>query len=148
MAFMTLDDRSGRLEIAVFADTYKSCRELLRKDVLLIVEGQVTVDEFTGGFKMSASKIHDLDQARKTLAKRLVIKVDRNHASNGFLSRLEGILKPHLHPESCPVYLHYENVEATAVVALGPEWQVLPCAEVLEGLGHLAGQDQVEVFYH
>ncbi|NOZ10962.1 MAG: DNA polymerase III subunit alpha [Gammaproteobacteria bacterium] len=147
MAFMTLDDRSGRLEIAVFADAYKSCRELLRKDVLLIVEGQVTVDEYTDGFKMSASRIYDLDQARGSLAKRLVIKVDRSHASNGFLSSLEAILKPHINPGSCPVYLHYENVEATAVVALGPEWQVLPCTDILEGLSHLAGQDQVEVFY-
>ncbi|MDH3513774.1 MAG: DNA polymerase III subunit alpha, partial [Gammaproteobacteria bacterium] len=38
MAFVTLDDRTGRLELAVFSDLYAQSRELLAKDTLLVVE--------------------------------------------------------------------------------------------------------------
>ena len=37
MAFVTLDDRSGRLEVAIFSDTYNEYREKLVKDSLLVV---------------------------------------------------------------------------------------------------------------
>ena len=38
MAFLVLDDRSGRLEVAVFADKYREYRDKLVKDALLVVE--------------------------------------------------------------------------------------------------------------
>ncbi|MEK7758840.1 MAG: OB-fold nucleic acid binding domain-containing protein, partial [Pseudomonadota bacterium] len=41
MAFVTLDDRTGRLELAVFSELYERHRDLLAKDTLLVVEGQV-----------------------------------------------------------------------------------------------------------
>ncbi|NIO40453.1 MAG: hypothetical protein GTO41_09830, partial [Burkholderiales bacterium] len=49
MIFVTLDDRSGRLELAVFSELYMRHRDLLVKDNLLVVEGFVSVDEYTGG---------------------------------------------------------------------------------------------------
>ena len=46
MGFVTLDDRTGRLEVAVFADIYAAHREKLVKDALLVIEGQVSHDDF------------------------------------------------------------------------------------------------------
>jgi len=147
MAFMTLDDRSGRLEIAVFSDMYQQCRDLLREDNLLVVEGQVTVDEYTGGFRMSASRLHDIDQAREALARRLVIDIDAQQAGNGFIARLEAVLRPYANG-ACPVYLRYTNGAAEAELALGPEWLVRPNRDMLEGLNQLAGEEQVRLQYH
>jgi len=48
MAFVTLDDRTGRLELAVFSELYTRHRDLLGKDNLLVVEGHVSVDEYSG----------------------------------------------------------------------------------------------------
>ncbi|MFN3235280.1 MAG: DNA polymerase III subunit alpha, partial [Gammaproteobacteria bacterium] len=48
MAFMTLDDNAGSIEIAVFADSFAEYRDLLIKDQLLIVEGEVSVDDYSG----------------------------------------------------------------------------------------------------
>ena len=48
IAFLTLDDRTARVEVAVFADVFAKYRDLISKDQLLIVEGDLSIDDFTG----------------------------------------------------------------------------------------------------
>lgn len=146
MIFVTLDDRSGRLELAVFSELYMRHRDLLVKDNLLVVEGFVSVDEYTGGFKMSAEKIYNLEQARVALARRLVIDVDVELTANGFVDDLREILEP-AGRGNCPVYLNYQSRVAQAEIALGAEWNISPSSGVLERLSQLAGPDRVRVIY-
>jgi len=145
MAFVTLDDRTGRLELAVFSDLFNGARELLAKDSLLVVEGQVSVDEYTGGFKMSAEKLYNMDSARAAFGRRVVIDVDEERAGNGFVAELSEILSPMR--GTCPVYLKYRSEAAEAEIALGDDWRVQPSTAVLEQLQRLAGQDHVRVEY-
>ena len=146
MAFVTLDDRTGRLELAVFSDLYNECRELLVKDTLLVVEGQVSVDEYTGGFKMSADKVYNIEQARAAFAKRLVISLRAEAAANGFVDELGDILQPVARGD-CPVYLRYQTDAAEAEIALGDEWKITPTAAVLSELSRLAGENNVRMDY-
>ncbi|MCI0507758.1 MAG: DNA polymerase III subunit alpha, partial [Gammaproteobacteria bacterium] len=76
MAFITLDDRTGRVELAVFAEPFQQFRDLLAKDRLVVVEGEVSIDDYTGGVKMSAQKIYDISRAREAFASRLLVTVD------------------------------------------------------------------------
>ncbi len=146
MIFVTLDDRTGRLELAVFSELYMRHRDLLVKDNLLVVEGPVSVDEYTGGFKMSAEKIYNFEQARAALAKRVVIDVDLEITENGFVDALGEILDP-ASGGSCPVYLRYQSRVAEVELALGEAWRVSPSDNVLERLSQLAGPDRVHVIY-
>ena len=146
MAFVTLDDRTGRLELAVFADLYTRYRDLLVKDTLLVVKGEVSVDEYTGGFKMSAEKIYNVDQARGAFSSRLVIEVDAGLAGNGFADELRKILGP-VARGTCPVYLRYHGAGADAEIALGEEWKISPTGAVIERLGQLAGERNVHLDY-
>ncbi|OGI52265.1 MAG: DNA polymerase III subunit alpha [Candidatus Muproteobacteria bacterium RIFCSPLOWO2_01_FULL_60_18] len=146
MAFVTLDDRTGRLELAVFSDLYAQSRDLLAKDTLLVVEGQVSVDEYTGGFKMSAEKLYNIDQARAAFSARLVIDVNANEAGNGFVEELKEILSPAAQGK-CPVYLHYQGTQAEAEIVLGDAWRISPTDTLLERLGRLAGERNVHLIY-
>ncbi len=146
MAFVTLDDRTGRLELAVFSDQYLESRHLLVKDSLLVVEGQVSVDEYTGGFKMSAEKLYNMEQARAAFSTRLVIEVNADFAGNGFVDELQEILKPAAQGK-CPVYVHYRGLQAQAEIALGEEWKISPTNVVLERLSRLAGESNVRLVY-
>ncbi len=146
MAFVTLDDRTGRLELAVFSDQYAQSRDLLAKDTLLVVEGQVSVDEYTGGFKMSAEKLYNIDQARAVFSKRLVIEVTAEHAGNGFVDELKEILSPAAQGK-CPVFLRYQCLQAEAEIVLGAEWKINPTDALLERLSRLAGESKVQLLY-
>ena len=145
MAFVTLDDRTGRLELAVFSEMFERYRSLLVKDVLLVVKGHVSVDEYTGGFKMSAEEIYNIDQARVAFGSRIVIQVDAATAANGFMDELKEILVPSRGP--CAVCLRYRSDAAEADIVLGEEWKTSPSAAVLERLGRLAGERNVRIEY-
>ena len=146
MAFVTLDDCTGRLELAVFSELYMKYRDLLVKDTLLVVEGYVSVDDFTGGFKMSAEKIYNIDQARAAFAMRLVIDVNSGLAENGFVDELKAILEP-LSQGRCPVVLNYTSDNAEAEIALGDNWRIVPTGTLLTKLYQLAGEHHVRLIY-
>ena len=49
MCFVTLDDRTGRVEVALFSDIYEQVREVVAKDRVLVVEALVSHDDYSGG---------------------------------------------------------------------------------------------------
>ncbi len=146
MAFITIDDRSGRIELAVFADVFQRCRELLARDRLIVVEGEVSVDEYTGGYRMSAREVHAIDDARERFARRLVVAVDAARAANGFAQDLARVLAP-FREGRCPVVLDYRGAGAAAEVALGEDWRVHPSDELLHRLQDLVGETAVRLDY-
>jgi DNA polymerase III subunit alpha len=146
MAFVTLDDRTARLEVRLFDEDFQRHRHLLAKDRVLVVEGTVSFDEYSGGLRMSARRILDVDQARETYAKRLLIQLAQRQATNGFVPALAELLEA-FREGSCPVWIEYRAPTAAAHLALGPEWCVRPTDELLNRLRALAGPERVEVVY-
>jgi len=146
MAFITLDDRTGRIELAVFSEMYQQYRDLLVKDTLLVVKGQVSVDEYSGGFKMAAEKIFGIDDARNEFANQLVLKLSPEKMANGFLGNLKRILEPVEHG-SCPVVLRYDNGDAEATLVLGDDWRIHINTATLTSLNDLVGEGCVSVDY-
>jgi len=146
IAFITLDDRTGRLELAVFSEAYNHYRDLIAKDRLLVVEGEVSLDDYTGGLKMSANKIYDIDHAREAFARQLVLKVDQQKAGNGFIRGLSEVLGPYREGR-CPVRLDYRQTGVVAQIQLGANWCVRPTDELMRRLDDLIGRKQVKVEY-
>ncbi len=154
MAFLTLDDRSGRIEIAVFSEAFQRYRALLAKDRLLVVQGALSADEYTGGYRMSADRIWDLAQARAAFLRGLEVAVDSERAANGFVSTLAHTLEPfcvppgaHGEAAGCPVWIEYLRPGARARIALGARWRVQPTDELLHRLEDLAGREGVRLVY-
>ncbi len=146
IAFITLDDRTGRLELAVFSEAYNHYRDLIAKDRLLVVEGEVSLDDYTGGLKMSANKIYDIDHAREAFARQLVLKVDQKKAGNGFIRGLTEVLDPYRQGH-CPIRVDYRQASATAQIQLGANWRVKPTDELMRRLDELVGRAHVKVEY-
>lgn len=145
LAFVTLDDRSARFEIAIFSEEYEHYRDQLAKDKLVVVEGEVTVNE-DGGFRMRTQKVYDLEQARNHFAKALVIRLDEQQAANGFVPELGGILEPFLEG-SCPIVVEYVRHDARARLRFGDDWRVSPNETLLNRLRHLSGEERVRLHY-
>ncbi len=146
MAFVVLDDRTARLEVSVFPEVFQRHRDLLLKDKLLVVEGTVTTDEYTGGYRMTADRLYHVDQAREAYAKQLFIVLDGRRALNGFTQKLGQTLAP-FREGACPVCVEYRNQLAVARLVLGAAWRVRPTDELLRRLGELADAAQVRVVY-
>ncbi|VAW93412.1 DNA polymerase III alpha subunit [hydrothermal vent metagenome] len=146
MAFITIDDRSARIELAVFSDVYERCQDNLAKDRLIVIEGEVSIDDYSGGYKISCRNIFDLDQARENFAKRLEVKLVNSNTVNGFVSELAQTLTP-FKEGFCPVVVDYTREDAQAKLNLGQAWRVHPTEELLHRLKKLAGENSVKLIY-
>jgi DNA polymerase-3 subunit alpha len=146
IAFITLDDRTARMEIRVFSKVFEQYRALLANDKVLVVQGTLAFDDFSGSMRLNANKILEIDQAREVYARRLVLDVGARKAGNGFVRSLGEVLSPFCEG-SCPVGIQYHGGTAQAHITLGEEWRVHPTDELLHRLRELAGESQVRVVY-
>ena len=146
MAFATLDDRSARMEIALFSETFLENRERLQTDAVLILEGKVTYDDYSGSLKMRADSVMDMTQARRQYSRGLRLAVDQQQCGNGLLDELGQTLQPY-RGDGCPVSLDYSRSDARSLIRLGDAWQVSPEDELLLNLRHLLGDDRVAMMY-
>ena len=143
---LTLDDRTGRIEVNLFEDVFQKYRDLITKDALVLVDGMLRFDEFSDSWRLSAKRLTELDKVRETQARRLVLKWPQNGNSKVLLGRLAEVLTP-WRPGPCPITVQYTGSTATGALTLGNEWQVRASRELLEQLETLVGRGGVQVLY-
>ncbi|MBT0724358.1 DNA polymerase III subunit alpha [Rosenbergiella sp. S61] len=140
----TLDDRSGRLEVMLYTDALDKYQQLLEKDKILIVSGQVSFDDFSGGLKMIAREVMDIDEAREKYARGLALSLIDRQIDDQLLNRLRQVLEPH-RSGTIPVNLYYQREDARAKLRFGATWRVTPSDRLLNDLRLVIGTEQVEL---
>ena len=152
MGFITLDDRTGRIEVAVFADTYNNYRDKLIKDALLIVEGQVSHDDYSGGLKMRADKIVALEEARNRSLSAICLHWQSQQLATNNQQRLAAILEPYrVLPEAeqqgCELKVNYQRADSAAQIRFSSEWRVNPSDELMIQLRENYGAENLVLEY-
>jgi DNA polymerase-3 subunit alpha len=149
IAFLTLDDRSGRVEVSLFGDLLDQNRDKLVKDAVIVVVGSTAVDDYTGGVRMRANEVYNLVDARENNLTKLKVKLCNHSISDDFSGELAGILTPFkgLGGAGCRVAVEYMRADARAEVILGEAWRVKPDDELIQNLRDRYGADQVHLDY-
>ncbi|MGP1944840.1 MAG: DNA polymerase III subunit alpha [Arsenophonus sp. ET-KM2-MAG3] len=140
----TLDDRSGRLNIILFADILKKYRYLLEKDKILIATGQVSFDNFNGSNKMSVYELMSLNEAREKHVKCISILLKDKQMDDLELKKLYNILESYC-SGTIPVHLYYQKKNICAKLKLSVTWRVTPTDNLLIELRILLGNQQVKL---
>ncbi len=147
MAFMSLNDSSGQMEVKVFSEIYIASRPLLIKDTLLIIEGKISLDKYNNEYTMTAEQISSLETAREQKATRLELNISAQQTQlDSFAPQFTDILKPHLQG-TCLVIIHYQRQDAQVELLLSNDWLVKPTAELIKVLKDLLGENKVKVIY-
>ncbi|WP_394000767.1 DNA polymerase III subunit alpha [Luteimonas sp. WGS1318] len=92
-AFVLLEDGRGRLECGFFADASSEYAHLLTRDRILIVEGGLREDEFSGGFALRVKRCWDFHAVCPEHARRLSLRLDLRVP--GTMARVEQVLAQH-----------------------------------------------------
>ena len=146
MMIVQVDDRSARIEVTVYADALGENRDLLARDQIVIIEGSVIHDDYSGGLTVRAKGVHSLLQARQSYALELTLQVRSETLDEGLTARLEKTLAS-AGGGACPVSLIYHQPHNRARVRLGERWQVVPSDELLQELRECLGAEQVALQY-
>ncbi|MEZ8095938.1 DNA polymerase III subunit alpha [Photobacterium swingsii] len=144
---ISLDDRSGRMEVMLFSEALERYVDLIEKDKIVVVTGQVSFDDFNGGLKMSAREVLDISEAREKHLRSLAISVTEGQIDEQFFARFSQVLEPHK-AGTVPVNVYYQRSNARAKLTLGTEWRVTPSDKLILDLKGLLGEKQVELEFN
>jgi DNA polymerase-3 subunit alpha len=92
MAFATLEDFTGSVELILFSDCYEKCREYVRVDQMALVMGRVSTREGEAP-KILCSELLPLEKLAERFNCQLVIKIAENCSDKAIeetLGTLEG----------------------------------------------------------
>jgi DNA polymerase III subunit alpha len=146
MAFVTLDDGHGSVEIMIYNEIFDSVRSLLREDQLVIAEVKVTQrmteDGEAQGLRVIAENIYDLATIRRKHAKGLRIACNGNASATA----LAEILQP-FRPGDKAVTVSYRNERVAGEVVLSEAWRVNLDDALIERLREWLGPEDVKVLY-
>jgi DNA polymerase III subunit alpha len=149
MAIVTLDDAVARVDVVVGGDLLVQSAHLIKEDQLLVIEGRISHDDFSGGNRVSANKIFNLPSARSTYAS--MLKIACNGQSDA--AKLTAILQPYCKGDSeetklCPVKIEYHNETSQASLMLGDGWRVELQDDLIRHLEGWLSKDNVKILYN
>ena len=147
MAFITLDDRTGRIEASLFGELYDQLRGEIEADQVLIVEGEVSNDDFSGGLRLRGKEVTPMVAARTRYGEAVELSLDGATVNGRLVESLRERLSPHCNAEGLPVRLRYRNPVASGWLELSEQWRVAPTDELLITLRDVEGQDGVRLKY-
>ena len=145
MGFITLDDRAGRIEASLFAEAFNSAQALLQTDALVVVEGEVSNDDFSGGLRLRAKRVMSLEEARTGLADSLRLKVASSALQGDRMRWLAELCGRHR--GACPITVDYSGVDAKAQLQFGEAWRIEPADSLIQALRDQFGKDNVFLHY-
>ena len=143
---LVLDDRSGRIEVLLYEETFQQHRDIIAKDEILLIEGQLRFDEFTEGWRLTAKRLNDIDTAREQQARRLILQWPVSGEAADAVRRLIDILKPFV-GGSCSIQVNYRAAGASGALALDEQWLVRPAPELIEQLKRFVGAENLRIVY-
>ena len=146
-AIVTLDDKSARIDVRFFPDMYEQFESVLETDSILLIKGQVSFDDFSGGNTITARDVMDIVQAREKNARALALNIDTQLLEPKKMSQMQSILQA-FNGGSCPVQLAVTHPDAEVILACGARWYVTPEDQLLHDLKQCLGDKAVSILYH
>jgi DNA polymerase-3 subunit alpha len=134
MAYCTLEDAVGSIEVIVFPQLYRTSLPILQKDMLLIIKG--TVDKTEKGIKIVSTEISRLDDLENKKG-RVEINFKHPLSNSSGLQTIRSLLS------DCegeyPLYLRISLKEAEALIStslkISPDHEMINKVEEIAGKG-------------
>ncbi|MFT5707745.1 MAG: DNA polymerase-3 subunit alpha, partial [Oceanospirillaceae bacterium] len=134
LCFITLDDRSARIEVTLFGDVYEQFRDIVKKDTVVIMEGEISNDDYSGGIKVRANRLISIPQARAQYAQSIKVVCSEKDFKGRKLQEVQKLLTPFKDPQGLQVAFDYQMTQARGVLNAGQQWRVTASDELLIAL--------------
>lgn len=141
MAFASLEDLTGRIELVIFPNAYAELEMILKAELPLIVSGQL--ERADGGQKVLVEAARRVDDLVKK-SKRLVIKVDSDMSLK--LQALRQVIEKYPGETSLSLSMRLNEINKTVDLDVTEFRGINPCVEFFESVQSVTGrQDCVEL---
>ncbi len=150
--FITLDDKTDRLELLIFSEEAERYAAYIKEEQLVFIQASIAPDKYTGGdaLKINSKRLMDLTHARVANASNLYIDLDLRGANvhvnsnEAFdLHNFKQLLKQNWDEDGLRINLHTRVDGASADIKLGLDWTVIPTNELLAQLKKMKAVEKV-----
>jgi len=114
MAFVTLEDLRGSVELIVFSDVYKEKNHLIKGEDPIFVEGKVDAGEDQS--KIIVTDIKTIDEAKKNRQKAVHITLKSMSVSDKKLESLKKVMKRHTGPLRSFLHIKDDKDKSTTIM--------------------------------
>jgi DNA polymerase-3 subunit alpha len=140
MAFVTLEDLQGVVEVIIFAELFKNSSLLLKGEEPVFIKGRVDAGE--ENTKVIAGEVFSFDEAVKKLTSSVHLRVRSEGLGREDLVAIKEIFQDYR--GNCPAYLHLILPEKReAVIDLGDEWKLNSSEQLVQRMRDLLGYEAV-----
>ncbi len=152
MAFITLEDLEGTVEIIAFPKVYEKCKEMIKKDEIIITEGHIDVAE--GKTKIIAEKISLLEkyvenkrptpkteEKNQNLAEELHLEISTGENESDLLRKLKELF--YGYPGKSQVILHFKGKDKTILHAIDKKYSVNLGDKFMEEIRGVLGDEKI-----
>jgi DNA polymerase-3 subunit alpha len=143
-AFVTVEDYSGKFEAVLYRESWVEYGPLLTRDAILVFEGGLSIDDFSGGYQLRVQHVATIEAACEKRARLLRLRL--NGVNADFVARLHGALAGH-RGGNTTVRLSYRNAMGQAEIELGAEWRVRASPALKDLLQSLDGVITAELVF-
>ena len=141
MAFVTLEDLHGSVEIIVFSTLYAKVYDLLTDDSSILVRGHLQKDE--NSVKILADTLIPMDKAEETWSTSIHFNLDITRTDKALLEKLKSVFKRY--PGSCRGYVHLLDPEKTeTIIALSDATKLKAGSSLIREVNRLLGYSAAE----
>ena len=141
MAFVTIEDMNGAVEVIVFSRVFAEVRDLLVEDRAVLVQGQVQKDE--NSLKILADTVILIDKAEETWTASIHFNLEMSRTDRKRLENLHTILSRH--PGMSPAFLHLRSPDKTdSIVALPHSFKLKAGGALTREVNDFLGYHAVE----
>jgi DNA polymerase-3 subunit alpha len=141
-AAVRIEDWSGAIEVNFFREALQQYGPLLQPDALLVIEGGLALDDFSGELALRARRAWTLDEACETGAR--VLRVGVNGIDAGFVGHFKRALAGHCGGRTPLLLTGYRNTVGAADFRLGDDWRVRVSTGLLRTLAEVPGVKSVQ----
>ncbi len=139
-AFVTLDDRSGRVDVRVPPDMLAQIEPIVQKDLVWVVDGGIAYDDFNNGIKLRAAKAQLLDDYRAENARALHIELNGHGESE--LDAIISLLDEYQSTDAMPVVFHLRREDYEYQLRTNGSWSLKPDEQCLLALQRCLDQSE------
>ncbi|HKZ09315.1 MAG TPA: DNA polymerase III subunit alpha [Rhodanobacteraceae bacterium] len=141
-AAVRIEDWSGAIEVNFFREAMQQYAPLLQPDAILVIEGGLALDDFSGELAIRARRAWTLDEACEAGAR--VLRVGVNGIDAGFVTTFKRALAGHCGGRTPLLLTGYRNATGSADLRLGDDWRVKVSTNLLRSLAEVPGVKSVQ----
>ena len=148
--FVTLDDRSGRIEVRIAPKMLQEIEDIVQKDLIWVVDGGIAYDSFNNGIKIRAANVQLLENYRFEHARALHVKLNDINSNKNAANTMETLINDldgYRAQNAMPVVFHLRHEDYEYQLKTNGRWSIKPSEQCLLSLEKYLGKGEFYLEY-